>query len=381
MALAWNAGWVNALRGSNPLSSAREVPDQSWSGTFSLPRSIAEQRYCRRMPPSTTGRVIAAGTGLILSALVDAPVKKWMSHCRTPAYAAGLVIAAAVYPVARQGQARQGRMADVSIPTREWSAVAATFVVFVGATGSAAGYRTAIGCSELGRPPDFRPTSRAWSRITSAGLVPRNLRGIRPRSRWTSCCRTTQFRLTDSQTRGQTFRPTQPSGVRVIAGQTNLLADCSSCFGLCCVALPFSKSSDFATNKNAGDPCKNLQEDFGCGIHTGLRKKGFTGCTVYDCFGAGQKVSQQTYDGISWRDAPETASDMFETFPVVRQLHELLWYLAEARSLKQTHSIRKGTRRSTRRDGKPDQRHAFADSSRRRLSTPSGSQHPALADE
>ena len=133
MALAWNAGWVNALRGSNPLSSAREVPDQSWSGTFSLPRSIAEQRYCRRMPPSTTGRVIAAGTGLILSALVDAPVKKWMSHCRTTAYAAGLVIAAAVYPVARQGQARQGRMADVSIPTREWSAVAATFVVFVGA--------------------------------------------------------------------------------------------------------------------------------------------------------------------------------------------------------------------------------------------------------
>jgi hypothetical protein len=26
MALAWNAGWVNALRGSNPLSSAREAP-------------------------------------------------------------------------------------------------------------------------------------------------------------------------------------------------------------------------------------------------------------------------------------------------------------------------------------------------------------------
>ena len=26
MALAWNAGWVNALRGSNPLSSAKEAP-------------------------------------------------------------------------------------------------------------------------------------------------------------------------------------------------------------------------------------------------------------------------------------------------------------------------------------------------------------------
>lgn len=133
MALAWNAGWVNALRGSNPLSSAREVPDQFWSGTFSLPRSIAKPRYCRRMPPSTTGRVIAAGTGLALSALVDAPVKKWMPRYRTPSYAAGLMVAAAVYPVARQGQARLGSMIDVSIPTREWSAVAATFAVFFGA--------------------------------------------------------------------------------------------------------------------------------------------------------------------------------------------------------------------------------------------------------
>lgn len=127
---------------------------------------------------------------------------------------------------------------------------------------------------------------------------------------------------------------------------TNLLADCSSCFGLCCVALPFAKSSDFAMNKIAGDPCKNLGDDFRCGIHTGLRKEGFAGCTVYDCFGAGQRVSQHTFDGVSWRDAPNTASDMFETFPLVQQLHELLWYLAEARSLKQTHSITRDLERA-----------------------------------
>ncbi|MGC0366330.1 uncharacterized protein YjbI with pentapeptide repeats [Rhodococcus sp. 27YEA15] len=121
--------------------------------------------------------------------------------------------------------------------------------------------------------------------------------------------------------------------------QTNLLADCSNCFGLCCVALPFAKSSDFAVDKDAGRPCKNLQDDFRCGIHTSLRRKGFTGCTVYDCFGAGQKVSQHTHGGTSWRDAPESASGMFEVFPVVRQLHELLWYLSEARSLQQTRII------------------------------------------
>lgn len=71
--------------------------------------------------------------------------------------------------------------------------------------------RTATGCSKLGHPSDFRPTSRAWSGLTPAGLVPRNMRGIRPRRRWASYCRNTQFRLTDSRTRRHTFRPTQQS--------------------------------------------------------------------------------------------------------------------------------------------------------------------------
>ncbi|MDT0317535.1 pentapeptide repeat-containing protein [Streptomyces millisiae] len=109
-----------------------------------------------------------------------------------------------------------------------------------------------------------------------------------------------------------------------------LRADCGSCFGLCCVALPFTASADFAVSKAAGTPCGNLDADFRCGIHAGLRERGFTGCTVFDCFGAGQRVSQVTFGGRDWRSAPETAGAMFAAFPVVRQLHELLWYLGEA---------------------------------------------------
>ncbi|MFB7513416.1 pentapeptide repeat-containing protein [Streptomyces sp. NPDC056144] len=109
-----------------------------------------------------------------------------------------------------------------------------------------------------------------------------------------------------------------------------LVGDCANCFGLCCVALPFAKSADFAVNKSSGEPCRNLQEDFRCGIHTRLRPSGFQGCTVYDCFGAGQRVSQVTFGGVSWREAPETARQMYEVFPIVRQLHELLRYLTEA---------------------------------------------------
>lgn len=110
----------------------------------------------------------------------------------------------------------------------------------------------------------------------------------------------------------------------------DLVSDCGSCFGLCCVALPFAAGTDFAVDKAAGTPCRNLRTDFACGIHERLRETGFPGCTVYDCFGAGQQVSQVVFGGRSWREAPETARTMYEVFPVVRQLHELLQYLTEA---------------------------------------------------
>ena len=110
----------------------------------------------------------------------------------------------------------------------------------------------------------------------------------------------------------------------------SLRADCKRCFALCCVVPAFSASADFAINKPAGQPCPNLQPDSRCGIHTSLRERGFRGCTVYDCFGAGQQVSQVTFAGQDWRGAPRTAQQMFEVFPVMRDLHELLWYLGEA---------------------------------------------------
>ncbi|MGH3940522.1 MAG: pentapeptide repeat-containing protein [Pseudonocardiaceae bacterium] len=114
----------------------------------------------------------------------------------------------------------------------------------------------------------------------------------------------------------------------------DLRADCERCFGLCCVALTFSVSADFAIDKDAGQPCPNLQPNFRCGIHTRLRQQGFPGCVVYDCFGAGQKVSQITFGGQDWRQDPRTAQQMFEVLPIMRQLHELLWYLTEALTLR-----------------------------------------------
>ncbi|MFE6053313.1 pentapeptide repeat-containing protein [Kitasatospora sp. NPDC056446] len=124
----------------------------------------------------------------------------------------------------------------------------------------------------------------------------------------------------------ETESPQDPSA----AEPTPLQSDCGSCFGLCCAALPFVAGNDFAVNKAAGSPCRNLRTDFTCGIHTRLRDQGFRGCTVYDCYGAGQRVSQVTFGGRSWREEPDTAGPMFQVFPVVRQLHELLRHLTEA---------------------------------------------------
>lgn len=124
-----------------------------------------------------------------------------------------------------------------------------------------------------------------------------------------------------------------------------LRADCERCFGLCCVAPAFSASADFAIDKAAGQPCPNLQSDFRCGIHDRLRQHGFPGCTAYDCFGAGQMVAQVTFGGQDWRRTPELAVQMFTVFSIMRQLHELLWYLSEALRLEPARPLQPELRR------------------------------------
>jgi hypothetical protein len=138
----------------------------------------------------------------------------------------------------------------------------------------------------------------------------------------------------------------------------SLTADCSQCFGLCCTALNIIASSDFPINKPAGGPCGNLQSDYGCKIHSSLREKGFNGCTVFDCLGAGQVVSQITFKGQSWRDDPEIGARMFKVFPIMEQIHEMIAYTAEALSYElppalseklgvQLHELQSLTKRNT----------------------------------
>lgn len=99
------------------------------------------------------------------------------------------------------------------------------------------------------------------------------------------------------------------------------------------MAPAFGRSADFALDKPAGVSCPHLAADFGCSIHASLRDRGFPGCDVFDCFGAGQQIVQVTFGGSDWRTTPSLAGPMFSVFPAMRQLQELLWYLAEALTL------------------------------------------------
>lgn len=115
-----------------------------------------------------------------------------------------------------------------------------------------------------------------------------------------------------------------------------LTINCDQCFGLCCVALCFSKLDGFPEDKAAGQPCKYLEQNHMCSMHNSLKNKGLNGCVSYDCFGAGQKVLQDTHRGDNWQENKQLSEEIFHSFSAMRQLYEMLWYLLEAKTHNKT---------------------------------------------
>lgn len=111
---------------------------------------------------------------------------------------------------------------------------------------------------------------------------------------------------------------------------TDLHSDCSQCFALCCVLLPYAANAGFGADKAGGVPCGNLSEADSCTIHADLTTTGWPGCTIFECFGAGQQVSQVTYEGRSWRDPQVNRGEMAAVFSALRVIHEMLFHLEEA---------------------------------------------------
>lgn len=112
-----------------------------------------------------------------------------------------------------------------------------------------------------------------------------------------------------------------------------LKPDCANCAALCCVALHIEKSSQFPIDKPAGVTCPNLDNRGACKIHENLKNKGFSGCIAYDCHGAGQRVVQDLYDGISWQANARLLEQMSEDFAKMRRLHSWIELLFAAQKL------------------------------------------------
>jgi uncharacterized protein YjbI with pentapeptide repeats len=113
----------------------------------------------------------------------------------------------------------------------------------------------------------------------------------------------------------------------------NLKVDCSKCSGLCCTALFFSKIDGFPENKIAGKPCINLEKNYRCRIHENLEKRNMKGCIGYDCFGAGQHVTQSIYKGVTWQSEKEKSQEIFDIFVIVFQLYQIRYFLEESMTI------------------------------------------------
>jgi hypothetical protein len=114
---------------------------------------------------------------------------------------------------------------------------------------------------------------------------------------------------------------------------SSLKADCARCAGLCCVVHPFAAVQGFGFDKPARAPCRHLTSEDQCSIHSELQLRGFPGCVAFDCYGAGQRVTQEVLQGVSWRVSRESAARVFVAYETFLVLHRLMatLVLAEAR--------------------------------------------------
>lgn len=112
--------------------------------------------------------------------------------------------------------------------------------------------------------------------------------------------------------------------------RATLRADCARCQALCCVSLSFDRGEWFAFDKPANATCRHLGPGLACAIHGELETKGQAGCAAYDCYGAGQVITQQVFAGVSWKRATDGGAAMFDAFRRLKRVHELRLLLHEA---------------------------------------------------
>ena len=114
--------------------------------------------------------------------------------------------------------------------------------------------------------------------------------------------------------------------------EVTFTADCTKCFGLCCTALSFERSSQFGHDKLGGQPCQYLAADFRCRIHERLDDLGYGGCDAFDCMGAGQRASA-AFASLNWQRDAGVARRLYARFSQLLLLQEIRQALETAAGL------------------------------------------------
>jgi hypothetical protein len=94
----------------------------------------------------------------------------------------------------------------------------------------------------------------------------------------------------------------------------NFRADCSSCCGLCYVVPDQLAVQGFRVDKPAETPCAHLNGLNGCSIHATRALLGYAACEGFDCYGAGQWITQHLFKGAKWSDSADLAQQMFAAY-------------------------------------------------------------------
>ena len=103
-----------------------------------------------------------------------------------------------------------------------------------------------------------------------------------------------------------------------------LIADCDSCLGLCCIAHYFSIGDDYSIDKQQYVPCPNLDKSYRCSIHEKLDEEGMSGCSSFNCWGAGQRTCKRVVTQPDWQHIPNMAQNLFEIYFKLREIHKLI---------------------------------------------------------
>lgn len=105
--------------------------------------------------------------------------------------------------------------------------------------------------------------------------------------------------------------------------RSDLRADCARCSALCCFVYDLKTEHGFAVEKAALARCGHLDDDDRCAIHAVRASRGFAGCASYECWGAGQRVTEGWLLGARVDDSVDPIS-LARAFLAMVSLHEQL---------------------------------------------------------